>query len=622
MPVCIYDGCKYNNEMERVNILSKSKRIIKPDKCILLTWFAMAIIPLIVHLDERGNIFRDYAWFSSNETNFDFFLVWKMYGLFAVMAAMFLYAMTDFYNGKRSALHREKRKNAGFVLLLAGLYVVLALLSAIFAHDTSSAFLGGYAQYEPVIVLAAYVVIFMFTYFYVNGAETLMFLYGMLVAGIAVISLIGVTQYLNMDFYGSDIGKSLITLFSNVDSDRVSLKFEPGRVYMSLYNPNYVGSYVILVLPIVAVGMVIFKKMWTKAACAVIALMLVICLIGSGSVTGMTALILSAVLFFLLAFAAVKNAHKKIITATAITCVIAAAIALANMGVIKNAVSKYRMEEDNFIIREMELSGDGVIIDYKGEKLRIAYENEVSGPSLSLYDGSGKQLLLSAIGDNNGGMAVAGNDFYSELVIGNVSLDSNTRGFYAKCGENTFVFTNDNDEGKYMFYNPLGNITDDLVNSHGVLFDNYERFASGRGFIWSRTIPLLADNLIIGCGPDNFVYEFPNNDYVSLMNNGYIGEVVTRPHNMYLQIGVQTGVLSLVLFILIYVIYFIQSIRIYTKSAAFNALWMIGASVMAGTAGYMVCGLANDSTVCVAPVFWGMLGLGYACNYLMKRSKN
>lgn len=602
--------------------MSKSKRIIKPDKCILLTWFAMAVIPLIVHLDERGNIFRDYAWFSSNETNFDFFLVWKMYGLFAVMAAMFLYAMTDFYNGKRSALHREKRKNAGFVLLLAGLYVVLALLSAIFAHDTGSAFLGGYAQYEPIIVLAAYVVIFMFTYFYVNGTETLMFLYGMLVAGIAVLSLIGVTQYLNMDFYGSDIGKSLITLFSNVDSDRVSLKFEPGRVYMSLYNPNYVGSYVILVLPIVAVGMVIFKKMWPKAACAVIALMLVICLIGSGSVTGMTALILSAVLFFLLAFAAVKNAHKKIITATAITCVIAAAIALANMEVIKNAVSKYRMEKDNFIIREMELSGDGVIIDYKGEKLRIACENEVSGPSLSLYDGSGKQLLLSAVGDNNGGMAVAGNDFYSELVIGNVSLASNTRGFYAKCGENTFVFTNDNDEGKYMYYNPLGNITDDIVNSHGVLFDNYERFASGRGFIWSRTIPLLADNLIIGCGPDNFVYEFPNNDYVSLMNNGYIGEVVTRPHNMYLQIGVQTGVLSLVLFILIYVIYFIQSIRIYTKSTAFNALWMIGAAVMAGTAGYMVCGLANDSTVCVAPVFWGMLGLGYACNYLMKRSKN
>ncbi|MCI8307920.1 MAG: O-antigen ligase family protein [Lachnospiraceae bacterium] len=602
--------------------MSKSKRIIKPDKCILLTWFAMAVIPLIVHLDERGNIFRDYAWFSSNETNFDFFLVWKMYGLFAVMAAMFLYAMTDFYNGKRSALHREKRKNAGFVLLLAGLYVVLALLSAIFAHDTGSAFLGGYAQYEPIIVLAAYVVIFMFTYFYVNGTETLMFLYGMLVAGIAVLSLIGVTQYLNMDFYGSDIGKSLITLFSNVDSDRVSLKFEPGRVYMSLYNPNYVGSYVILVLPIVAVGMVIFKKMWPKAACAVIALMLVICLIGSGSVTGMTALILSAVLFFLLAFAAVKNAHKKIITATAITCVIAAAIALANMEVIKNAVSKYRMEKDNFIIREMELSGDGVIIDYKGEKLRIACENEVSGPSLSLYDGSGKQLLLSAVGDNNGGMAVAGNDFYSELVIGNVSLASNTRGFYAKCGENTFVFTNDNDEGKYMYYNPLGNITDDIVNSHGVLFDNYERFASGRGFIWSRTIPLLADNLIIGCGPDNFVYEFPNNDYVSLMNNGYIGEVVTRPHNMYLQIGVQTGVLSLVLFILIYVIYFIQSIRIYTKSTAFNALWMIGAAVMAGTAGYMVCGLANDSTVCVAPVFWGMLGLEYACNYLMKRSKN
>lgn len=606
-----------DNEKEYMYIMSGKNRIVKPDKRILLAWLAMGVIPLMVHLASPNNIYSNYSWFSSNETNIDFFLMCKMYGLIAVMAAMAVVVAADIYSGKKNAELSGKIKSAKIMFILAGLYILLSLLSAVFAHDIKSAFFGGYAQYEPVLVMMAYIVIFLFTYCYTDGGRTLMFLYGMLIAGVAVISFIGMMQYAGMDFFMSYIGRNLITMFSGIDADRVSLNFEQGRVYMSLYNPNYVGSYVALVLPAAALGLVIFKKIWQKAASASVAAMLMLCLAGSGSVTGMTAIIFEAVLIFMVMSAAKLGSRKKIIMAAGAVCVIAAALIVSNVDVIKDAVSKYRMDKDDFLINGMELSDDGVILDYRGEKLRVECTYSGTDTNLMLYNGSGDLQSLSVC-DEYGGMTVAGDEFYSGLVIGNVMLDEDTRGFYVKYSGNTLAFTNDNDDGKYMYYNPFGKKTDEIANSRGILFDDYERFASGRGFIWSRTIPLLADNILIGCGPDNFVYLFPNNDYVSLINNGYYGDVVTRPHNMYLQTGAQTGVISLVLFILIYVVYLIQCIRIYGKKSGFDAAWMIGAAVMAGTFGYMVCGLANDSTVCVAPVYWGMLGLGYACNYIIK----
>ena len=601
--------------------MAGKKHIVKPDKRILLTWAAMAVVPLMVHIFIRDNIFKDYSWFSSNETNADFFLICKMYGLFAVMTAMIILAAADIFRGSKNAEFMGKIKYSKPVLILSGLYILLSLVSALFAHDAKSAFIGGYAQYEPILVLMAYIVIFVFTYFCVNSTETMMFLYKLLIAGIAVISFIGMMQYVGKDLFGSDIGKSIITLFSDIDADKVSLKFEQGRVYMSLYNPNYVGSYVALVLPVAAAGIVILKKMWLKAVSAAVSVMLVVCLAGSGSVTGMTAVIISAVLFIAFLSAAKTGGRKIIILAGGTICFIAAAVIFLNMDIIKNAVSKYSLAEDNFLIHKIELSDDGVIMDYRGDEMRIECDQSEDRSVLTVYDGSGEPLELAAC-DENGGMAAVGNDFYSGLVFGLALFDDDMRGFYIKCGDDTYAFTNDNDEGKYLYFNPFGKLTDEIVNSRGVLFDNCERFASGRGFIWSRTLPLLADNLLIGSGPDNFVYQFPNNDYVSLINNGYYGDVVTRPHNMYLQTGVQTGVLSLVLFILIYMIYFIQCIRLYTQKSGFTVLWMTGTAVMTGTLGYMICGLANDSTVCVAPVFWGMLGIGYSCNYLMKRQLN
>ena len=40
----------------------------------------------------------------------------------------------------------------------------------------------------------------------------------------------------------------------------------------------------------------------------------------------------------------------------------------------------------------------------------------------------------------------------------------------------------------------------------------------------------------------------------------------------------------------------------------------MGICVFLGTAAYMVVGLANDSTITVAPLYWAMLGVGFTIN--------
>lgn len=83
---------------------------------------------------------------------------------------------------------------------------------------------------------------------------------------------------------------------------------------------------------------------------------------------------------------------------------------------------------------------------------------------------------------------------------------------------------------------------------------------------------------------------------------------------MFLQIAIQTGGISLLAFLAIFVIYFVESFRMYFRKTAYRSSEIFGIGILLGTFGYLVTGLANDSTVCVAPVYWCLLGVGMAVN--------
>ena len=78
--------------------------------------------------------------------------------------------------------------------------------------------------------------------------------------------------------------------------------------------------------------------------------------------------------------------------------------------------------------------------------------------------------------------------------------------------------------------------------------------------------------------------------------------------------GVQTGTLSLVAFLLFYVMYFFGSVRRYFFRKFSTAEEWMGLSLFLSTVGFMASGIANDSLIVVTPVFYVLLGAGVAVN--------
>jgi len=600
------------------------KNKIKVEKniwAVLLIFMVAAVVPLLVQLVTKSSGLAGYDWFSYADEEYDFFLVCKMRGMIVLSAIMFVYLATYYYKNRYDKSFLARIKDNRVIFGSYGVYIIFALISSFMAFDISDAFFGGYAQYEPFFVLLGYGVVLVFTYIFLcNETNMLMFL-RMFVWGVLIISLLGVLQFAVKDFFCSDFGKTLITMFSEIDGQRISLAFEEGRVYMTLYNPNYVGSYVALVLPVMIGGAVIVPKVWEKCIMGIAAIMLVVSVAGSDSSTGKAAIVisLSAVVVFGVAKycrGMYKTNRKRVIT-IAVCAGVGVIGACAVMGsVLIKKINSYEATRGEHLLTGMELKKDKVVLDYKEVPVNISYLADEKGQvAVDVTDADNKMIEYKY---NSELSAFESTDpFYKDLRMSMVKLDDESLGLTVTCGDISHTFCYD--DKSYYYYNTYGKRTTDVVKSEALGFKGYESFGTNRGFLWSRSLPLMYDSILTGCGPDNFVYTFPNNDYISMANNTYQKVVVTRPHNMYLQIGVQTGLISLIAILVLYVVYFVQTIKLVWKCNKRTMASVMSVAILCGSVGYMLCGISNDTTICVSPVYWVLLGMGMACNVIIKK---
>lgn len=95
-----------------------------------------------------------------------------------------------------------------------------------------------------------------------------------------------------------------------------------------------------------------------------------------------------------------------------------------------------------------------------------------------------------------------------------------------------------------------------------------------RNLVWRGTIRLMFDNLVTGTGPGSFFIVFPQYRPAELMKWTYEHSyMVLYPENIFLQIGAETGLIGLFLFI--FIIYFIFKFGIFSPPeylAGFSAL--------------------------------------------------
>ena len=220
--------------MERYRM--KKKETIRERKtagALLPLILVLAVIPLvcIIHKYESG--LESEKWFASTGTVYDVFLYYKSKLL--TIAGLVLACLTGGYlYSKKETLFRDDKSR--YVLICLGCFAAFSLISVFFSYEPGQAFWGGYEQWEGVAVLLTY-------------ALELHILFGAFAVGALIVGTLGVFQAAGYDFIKSKGMHAILTsLESATLGVKISLNFE--EAYSTLYNPNYVGSYVALGLPV------------------------------------------------------------------------------------------------------------------------------------------------------------------------------------------------------------------------------------------------------------------------------------------------------------------------------------------------------------------------------------
>lgn len=572
----------------------------------LALWFV--IIPVVVKVKFFANPLAEYPWYSSEASLADFFLYYKsiLVTITGVLMLAILVWQISAMRRKETLLNADTR-----IFIPIIVYLVLAIFSSLFSEYGYFCTHGMPDQFETIWNLIAYVVAMVYCYYVIVYQDSEKSILSLIFIGAALVGAICVLQYFKVDIY------RLIYA-----GDGYSFTFEEGTVYGPFYNTNYVGYYTLLFVPLFALFLILYKDWKVRIAAGILMLALLISMIGAASATAEIALVLVAGFAILILLQ--KNVKQKKILWIPIVAVVL--VGIAGCVLIMPRVNAH-LQASNTEKRNLEnisTNDDNVEIDYKGNKLFVQMTqsddmlvfnfNDQNQTEVSWEYGSSDQGYYYTLTDERfGGMTI------TPVLI---TEDPAKYGFMVFIDDKNWCFTNQmTDDGTYYYYTDLGKITklsSDNVSSDFAPLVDLSALASGRGYIWCKTIPLLKDYILFGSGADTYALVYPNDDFVDKYNNFYDNMILTKPHNLYLQIAVQTGVISLICFLVFYLWYLISSLRIYFKQRLDSPLVITGFAIMLGTLGYMISGLANDSTITITPLYWALLGIGIGINHRIK----
>ena len=574
----------------------------------------LAVLPLVLYLHMEKSGFAAYSWNSADDMYLDVFLHGKMV-IFLILAAMLL-CMTVY---KLIKMDRQERKQSLLRFIPLFIYLLFVLLSTVFSENLTYSLRGSMDAKEPVTVLFGYVTVALYAYLTIGSMEDMKRLITAAVAGSACMAVLGVLQAIGKDpllwagIQNLFAGKEFIETYG-----LLRLSFPVGMAYGTLFNPNYVGTYVAIYAPLTLLGLVLYQPVWKKAACGCTCLGLLVMLFGSQSRTGLISVLAVAVIFAIFLGRRLWKRWYIIVSGVLLAAVAFFVVDSQRDFLLTNRIKEmFVIQPSEEPVQGVDTTGDGVRVWYKdteftvkmlvrGEYFEYIATEKTEPAEVTYDDRKAYGYFTLSTGDE---IAIQTAVYENRYAFG---LNINGRNFY---------FTNQQITDNYKYINDLGRLDESVIPDNA--FPGYEAAASGRGYVWGRTIPLLKNSLVIGTGPDTFAIRFPQNDYVARYRSGFDNTVFTRPHNLYLQMGVQTGVLSLVAFMVFYGFYFVKSCALYCFRQFNQAEERTGFALFLSTVGFMAAGLANDSLIVVSPAFYLLLGAGMAVNYKLcpKRKK-
>ena len=577
--------------------------------------FIIAIVPLIM----RGTIIdltdlEQTIWIGQTEgRRFDIFSYWK--SVWFVWMTVFSLLMLIW-------LHLEdylKIRKVWPYYIPLGIYILFVFLSWLGSPDLSLAARGFIEIFQGLYVLIAYGVIIFVTMNMIRKEKELVWIaYAFGFVGV-ITFIIGFSQYFNMDVFANEFIQRFILsdrLYNAivVQGDGLRFTFGPRNIYATMYNTNFVGSFAAMMVPL-AFGLFLYVSEFKhKVYAGTFLVMMVFVWFGSNSRAGILGVGAAFVVLGIFMHHILFKQPKLWLSALGAVFVLGLILNVISNGRVANQFVRLnpirevgRIEEQPVRFESVRLESNRLYIETTDQSLVVMLVNS----SLRFEDLEGNALASLRDGVDISLVDEAYEDFTFRLQT-NGLLD------ITAYGQRIRTLLNVSDDT--ILVQAVGGFQNHLDNPPRVTWlDGWERLASGRGYIFSRTIPMLRDTFFLGYGPDMYVLFFPQRDIEGRLNGFHLTGINDKPHNMFLQIGVNTGVISLIALMTVYVIYFFDSIKLYWKRDFATFSDYFGVSAFAGIFGYLVAGVFNDQIISVAPLFYTLTGIGIAINYLIKK---
>ena len=588
------------------------KKKYKYDIWIILPLIvAVAIIPLIIYL-KVVPVPEELKYFTNGQDNADFFSYYKMVWLTITTAVgLFMFFSRCYLNRQI-----ELRKDKFYYPML--IYAILIILSVIFSSYKSVATKGFIDRYEGMYALLSYLSLMFLAYNTIdNDKQVRVLVYALSISSL-VMTLIGLTQFLGRDIFMTDFGKNLIlpSAYEHL-KDTLNFTFAANKAtYGTLYNINYVGVYTSMLFTISVTLVLLLKNKKEKLFFLIVSAANFLTLLGSRS----RAALLSLGVYIVLALIFYRKQIKHNLIFFTLSFIIIFAIFFGVNNALDGTVTdrlisgvKSLVEVSYIDFEDIVLDENNINIKFNDHEIKVANENGF----FIYYDENNSPLEVDMIEE---GVYKIKNEPYNKHTF--KLFMSDTSGLIVEAnlatnkGAKSIRFAYDeNSNAKALGYRGelLGN---EEIRAEYFNFEGREYMASNRGYIWSRSIPLIKDTILIGHGPDTYGIYFPNNDFVGKIKGlNSIYTVVDKPHNMYLHTAITTGLLSLLAELALFLMYFVSSFKAYFKKNKYNSFMeSAGLGIFFAVCMYLFTGLSNDSILSVAPIFWVLLGTGFIIN--------
>lgn len=517
-----------------------------------------------------------------------------------------------------------------------GLFIGISLIATLMSSYSETAWKGMPDRAEGFVITACYILMMLYTLYAVRHFENYKYVIGALGFLVIISTILGAFQYAGYDLF-TNVKFFINILISKELQDelgQITSIFEKGKVYGTMFHYNYMGSFGAMMVPFFATLTLFTKGKWQKVLCGIMSICAMFLLFGSTSRAGFIGLV-AAIVVGIIIFAKViaKKWKMTLPIMIAMVAILFGFNAITGGTIferiptlIKESIGLFSGSDESFDYKDYIPVRDIVVEDGKVNIVlqtgTIVMENinnephfiDENGNEIEYYFDLQKTYTTSDERFNY--VTFSYEEIFSESNEEKpVALSMSVNGM------KVFFFTIDQVNGVQLSDTyPVQPIQIEYPETVG--FKGKEKLGSARGYIWSRSIPLMKETLLIGKGPDTYALEFPQNDFLGKWwAYDTPNMIVDKAHSLYLQYFINNGGLALLGFLIMLGAYLVSSVRLYAFKGYYANREILGIATTLAIVGYLGAGIFNDSIISVAPVFWVLLGAGMAVNYMLYEEK-